>query len=170
MKLTGLLANVDTDPCNDNRDIHHGHRTPRIWVIIADQKNMRIYSKQGQHLTLLGSASNPHFEITRDMHEPSNRIFSSCSRFIRHSIQSRTLGKIKSLLDFSRHIAACLDDMLKKDMYDQIILIAPPKLLGLIRKELAPAVHPHIVAEVNKDLMKMGEQALEAELKKILWF
>ncbi len=170
MKLTGLLVNTDTDPCNDNQEVHRGRRAPRIWALIADHKHFRIYSKQGDHLTLLGSASNLHFETNKGIRGPYNRVFSSCSRFIRHSIESRLPRNTKSLLDFSHDITTTLDDMLKKDMYDQLILIAPPKLLGLIRQKMTPTVNLRIAAEVNKDLMKMSDQALEAELKKILWF
>lgn len=166
MKLSGLLAHPEQISANDN---HGHHPAPRIWVILADQGRMRVYSRTNHEICHLGEGRPIAGEIFMRREAPLNRVFSSCSRFIRHTLAPRKDNRDKAKKKFARSITEWLSHAQQQDMFDKIILIAAPKFLGALRREIPQSLTPYIVAEIAKDLVNMPEQALHYELDAILW-
>jgi protein required for attachment to host cells len=51
------------------------------------------------------------------------------------------------------------------DDYDQLVLVAPPKMLGMMRKELGKEVEKLVLEEVPKDLSWFNTRELESYLR-----
>jgi protein required for attachment to host cells len=47
---------------------------------------------------------------------------------------------------------------------DKLVLVAPPKALGILRKHLAPATRAVVIGEVAKDLVKFPIPEIEKYL------
>ena len=56
--------------------------------------------------------------------------------------------------DFAREIASLLESHALAGRFEQVAIVAPPVVLGALRKALAKPVSDRIVAEVAKDLTK----------------
>lgn len=166
MKLSGLLIHPERINANDNQGLHPALR---IWVILADQNHMRVYCRKGQDLALLGEGIPKGREVALPAEAPFDRVFSSCSRFIRHTVGPHTSTGKKARDSFAEKIANWLQAMQQQDMYDRIVIAAPPKFLGSLRKALPASLTSYIAAEINKDLIKMEQQKLKEELSSILW-
>ena len=86
----------------------------------------------------------------------------------RHIIEPHT-----SDLDIERHqfmhdVALYLHGSLEKLEYDKLMLIAPPKILGMIRKELSDDVQKTIILEINKDFLPLSEEQVKLHIKRAM--
>lgn len=65
---------------------------------------------------------------------------------------------------FAKRIGDYLDKARNAHRYDRLHLIAPPKFLGQLRKELGKEVQKMVSEEVPKDLSWLDARELEAKL------
>jgi len=66
---------------------------------------------------------------------------------------------------FARETAELLAKRAQANGFDQLVVVAPPRALGELRKHYDKAVQDKIVAEVDKDLVNHPVDKLEAVLK-----
>lgn len=66
---------------------------------------------------------------------------------------------------FSREIGRYLDLARAKNRYDRLFLIAPPRFLGMIRKELGKEVQKLVRDEIDKDLSWFDARDIDRFLK-----
>ena len=66
---------------------------------------------------------------------------------------------------FSKEIGRFLDQARVQKRYDELILIAPPRFLGMVRKELGKEVQKLVRDEIDKDLSWFDTRAIERFLK-----
>ena len=70
--------------------------------------------------------------------------------------------------DFARDVAKQLEKSLAEAAFDHLTLVAPPRFIGLLKKELSAAVQKTILAEVPKNLIQnnlVNEQEVIANVK-----
>jgi protein required for attachment to host cells len=65
---------------------------------------------------------------------------------------------------FLKDIAQQLDASVRNLLMDKLVLIAPPKALGILRRHLAPATRAVVIGEVAKDLVKFPIPEIEKYL------
>lgn len=146
MKLSGKIAEEGFTAVGAKHFASGHHEVPRVWVMVADRHGARIFSKPEGHLEEIGAASaNTH-----------------------HSAEAHKAPREKDAQSFAHDIAAWLDQAVKADAFDRLVLAAAPHMLGDLRKVLGKTVQSRIVAEVDKDLTKMNEPDLRKELEKIV--
>lgn len=154
MKLSGKMSDKDAAKIVKQADVVHQHKIPRIWVLIADAHTAKVFKREGEKLEMIAGMQPTfrHFADMKDKSEP-------------YAHDTHTDSK-----EFASEIALWLDNALRSNSYDRLVLIAAPRMLGNLRHAIGHNVHDHIVAEVDKDLTKMPEHELQAELAKIVWF
>lgn len=171
MKLTGRIATHGFEAVSEVHYAPGHHKTPRIWILIADNHLARIFRKPERHLELIAEAEPSETRGKEAI--PNNaigRVVSSSGKSVRHKLEPHMAPGEKEAQSFVHDIAAWLDEAVRENAFDRMILIAAPKMLGELRKALSGAIQNRIVAEVNKDLTKMPLGDLEEELEKIVWF
>ncbi|MFA7276074.1 MAG: host attachment protein [Pseudobdellovibrionaceae bacterium] len=147
------------------------HPAPRIWVIVADRHQARIFSKPNGLLEEISVIAPEKTENPKGTPDDSlGRIVSSAACNVHHKLEPRLTPEEKESSSFARDLAHWLDRALQDKSFDRLVLAATPHLLGDLRKSLSKAVHSHIVAEINKDLTKMNDKKLYEELERIVWF
>lgn len=67
--------------------------------------------------------------------------------------------------NFSRHIGRYLDKARIERRYDRLFLIAPPRFLGMIRKQLGKEVEKLVQDEIDKDLSWFDAQHIDDFLR-----
>ena len=136
------------------------------WVVVADgEKALFLYNE--------GDALYPTLRVFREMEQenPPSREqgtdkpgrYSDASSSHRSAVETtdwHRIGKER----FAREIAARLYAYAHRGRFDALVLVAPPHVLGDLRRELHQEVADRIVAEVPKDLTKHPVDQIEALL------
>jgi protein required for attachment to host cells len=125
-----------------------------IWVVVADGENA-LFLKNA------GDATYPNFSVVKEMHgrNPATREQGtdqpgryndgpSVHRSAVEEVDWHRVSKERFADDVARH----LYKMAHRGDFEEIILVAPPLVLGEMRKKLHKEVESKIVAEVAKTL------------------
>jgi protein required for attachment to host cells len=65
---------------------------------------------------------------------------------------------------FLEGLAKELDGLLKADEVKSLVIVAPPRALGVLRQAYSPALRAAIRVEIDKDLVKMPVYEIEKHL------
>ncbi|WHQ46926.1 MAG: host attachment protein [Candidatus Midichloria sp.] len=52
-----------------------------------------------------------------------------------------------------------------KRIYNKLIIAAPPRILGMLRKKLSKDLKQHVILELDKGLMQSSLVQIEAQFK-----
>jgi protein required for attachment to host cells len=135
-----------------------------IWVLVADGNSARFFMRPNagiplremSQLAVTAKAAHRHHAHPTAVHEPAN-----------HGHQARpahdTLQN-DAEREFLRHIAGRLNLAVEESAVGQLILIAPPKALGVLRDHLTPRAAGRIVREIAKDIVHETVPEIDARL------
>lgn len=70
------------------------------------------------------------------------------------------LGEVSFLSD----VAAALDRIVHSYDVRQLLVVAPPRALGVLRQVLTPAVRAIVIGEIGKDLARLSTSDIERHL------
>lgn len=70
--------------------------------------------------------------------------------------------------DFAREVAAILDHAAADGVFDEIVLVAPPAVLGELRASLGENAAKRVIAEIPKTLTNHPIEKIEAIVKEAL--
>ncbi len=138
----------------------------RTWILIADGAHGRLFENRGHGKGL--EAVSEEFEAD---HRPDHEIvddrlgrtFESASS-ARHAITPRHDPHRELKRDFAERLAKLLDKRRQERAFDRLIIVAPSKVLGDLRKALSESVRELVTAELDKDLTKTPVAELPAHL------
>jgi protein required for attachment to host cells len=140
------------------------------WVFVADGKEAHAYLWHADALTpipdlKLKAESIDDYDISR---RNLGTVFESSST-VRHNVQPRLDIHDEIRSHFAKAILDCLNEASEKEAFDKFILVAPDKLLGLIRKGLSKKTHERLLADVPKNWTHYDSAELIQHVKDILW-
>lgn len=133
------------------------------WIVIADAARARIYSFSPKRVPALVSALDHDLVATRLRNQAldSDRPGQTTQRAKRtdhaaspHAVAPETDSHRLAQIEFSRSVAHELESA-RLDGLRRIVLVAPPRALGDIRKACSPGVRALITDELGKDLTRM---------------
>jgi protein required for attachment to host cells len=147
-----------------NFDPRWAHRGGSL-VVVADGGRARILRREGRRYASplvevarfeRSSAHLPARELTTDI---SGRVFSGGSRVgfgprmtARHGAQSDYDPHLVQIERFARHIAARLAQLTQRQDVQEIVLIAAPRFLGVLRRSLPEPLRHRVTRELARDL------------------
>jgi protein required for attachment to host cells len=141
------------------------------WILIADGARARLYSNSGPGKGIeavpggvIEGDHRPDHELVRDS---LPRSFESVGA-TRHAIEPRIDPHRELKRDFSKELAAMLDQRFAAKAFDRLVIVAPPSALGDLRAALSAHMKPHIYAELNKDLTKTPTAELPQHLAAVM--
>ncbi len=82
----------------------------------------------------------------------------------RHSVQREETPRRTEAVRFARRIARRLDDARRKDEFDQLVVVAGPPFLGLVRQQLSRPTRALVAREIGKDLVHSAPEVLARQL------
>lgn len=85
----------------------------------------------------------------------------------RHSIRREETPRRTEAVRFARRIARRLDDARRKDEFDQLVVVAGPPFLGLVRQQLSRPTRARVAREIRKDLVHSAPGILARQLSAI---
>jgi protein required for attachment to host cells len=77
----------------------------------------------------------------------------------------RTSPHRTELRRFAHELATYLNDHARVRAFDRLVLVAPPKLLGMLREELSPGTRARVTRELAHDYTKLDARALDEHLR-----
>ena len=140
-----------------------------IWILVANQSEAQIYSSKQftGNLTLLhtlthAEASAHTRELTTDAPgRVHDRIGSA-----RHSIEPETGIKEEGRRRFVKEMVDLLEAARQKGDFKQLVVLAAPAVLGVIRKSLTDSLSRIIAKEIPKDVIGQDKEKIQTQLKR----
>lgn len=127
------------------------------WVVVAESSRARIFAVTGPRKGLeeIAALAQPAARLKEGdlVSDAPGRSFDSGGQG-RHAMGNASEHKHHEAESFARSIAGQLDTARQSREFAQLILVAPPHFLGLLRRYLTPACAATIVATVNKNLVQ----------------
>lgn len=136
------------------------------WIIIADSHKALLFKKTNEQTsepTLIHT-----LEAQLDIfHSHPGRTFNSTGN-LRHAVEPHTDPRELEKLDFAHDIYEMLDDVNKHSQLDNLVIIAPPKLIGMIDNDLDKQIHKKLTHKVSKDIMNLQIHEMQAYINDVL--
>ena len=183
-ELPGPTAGAATGRVDDGRWADRGvvPRTDNktVWVLVADEALARILRWPGQgELVDVEAITDPAAHVKEgdfDRDGAGGRA-GSAPQGSRQNTQQHRLRGMASLTAsageeqthlegqaFARRVASHLAEALRQKRFDQLRIVAAPRFLGYLRKELDPQVRATVADELSKDLIHEGNAKLSKRL------
>jgi protein required for attachment to host cells len=141
------------------------------WVVVADSTRARIFNAETSSAplseveTLTQPEGRMHDrDITADL---PGRSFDSVGNG-RHSMEPTTDPKHELAVEFARTIARHLDSARVKNVYEQLVIVAAPSFLGLLREQLNQTCRKLVAYELNKNLVQLTVEEIRSHLPKLI--
>jgi protein required for attachment to host cells len=133
------------------------------WIVAADSSRARILQVAGRRqLVEVENLLNPEGRLhNREINTDAKGRFAGPDRPGGHSSddEERTVEHYNEL--FAKRVAGYLDKARNDQRYERLVLVAAPKILGQLRKELGKEVEKLIVDELDKDLAWFNAREIE---------
>ena len=141
-------------------------KKPRLWYVIADGGRARIVERdeEGAFRTLSSFVST---ELHKSAHELGRdrpaRVKESANP-ARHAVEPRRDLHEAAKEDFIRTVAETLAAELKDGKFDELVLVAPPGVIGELKGSLTKPTAKAVVKELHKDLTRIPDHELASHL------
>ena len=132
------------------------------WVVSTNTNTCHIYlyQRKSKKLTLLKEISHPELRKKTGDFLTSDRTGHYQTGMAHGAYSPHTDPKASAIDDFSRDIAKELNLGRKTSAYENLILITPDHMQGLLMQHLDKHVKEHIINTIPKDLMHLKEHEL----------
>lgn len=139
----------------------------RIRIVVADQAEAIFYdtpSLQAQPKEVAHISDPLAHQHDRDFSsDRPGRSYESVGSQ-RHAIEREDDPRQREAVKFARRISRRLDEARRKGEYDELIVVAGPPFLGLMRKEMSRPTRERVVHEIRKDLVHSPVESLRRHL------
>lgn len=141
------------------------------WVVVADSSRGKIYMQDKhsgdlqEQVDLVHPSARLHgVELTSDRSGRHVGAFGQGS----HLFDARTEAKDHEAETFAKEIAERLETGRTSGQFQKLVLMAPPKFLGELRKQLGDEVRKLVVEEIAKDLVTHSAEEVRDKLRDVL--
>lgn len=135
----------------------------RTWILLADGRKARLLDEPTRGGVLHAIRD---LEISDDdLYDPQDRpprSFESVGTH-RHGMETQSLHE-KEEQNFLKRVASQIAEFEKHNAFDQLVLMAPPRALGLLHDMLPAGVKARITYEAPKDVVAEDVQAIRKRL------
>lgn len=136
------------------------------WIVVADASRARLYRAQGREgWVLLWEQDHPASRSHPSLHEYMDEAGFSHTETLRHDGPATGVAPHDHAAQrFAHQIADLVDDGRRHGLFDELILIAAPHFLGLVRAALTLDAARMVRAALPKDLSSMGDREVRGRL------
>lgn len=143
-----------------------------VRVVVADERGAHFFDMSKLHAppAARGSVHNDSARPDRELEtdRPGRRFGGANGN--RHAVDGeRSTERHESEL-FAKAIAREIDRARTRQEFDRLVLIAAPRMLGLLRDALPEPCRSTIVAEIAKDLVNHDVEAIRAAVPRAAFF
>ena len=138
-------------------------RMANTWIVAADSSRARVLQVAGpQRLVEIDNLLNPDGRLEdREINTDAR------GRFSGGHTGEDDVGAAEHRTElFAKRVGDYLDKARTEHRYDELVLVAPPKFLGMMRKTLGKEVGKLVADQVPKDLSWFNARELESYFTK----
>jgi protein required for attachment to host cells len=142
----------------------------KTWILIADAAHARVLETSGSGKPLVpvpaftvSQVLPPSRELGR---EPPTRTHDSLGDS-RHGVEAHSDPRRELKRKFATLIAEKLQAALAVHAFDRLVLVAPPAMRGDLRHTLTKPLAESVIAEIDKDLVKVADHDMRAHLGQV---
>ena len=147
------------------------HKKKTTWILIADASRARILKNDGPGRGLDAIEDmifqGENRKLKDIMADKPGRSYDSVGGG-RHAMEYKSDAEHEDERAFANTLITVLQEAHGRKDYDQLILIAPPKMLGDIRAVLPDTLKAVTSAEINKDLTHIPNSDMADHLTGVL--
>lgn len=143
-----------------------------VRVVVADERAAsffdfaKLHARAEERGSLHNDSARPDRELETD--RPGRRFGGTDGN--RHAVDGeRSTERHESEL-FAKAVARTLDGARTRQEFDRLVLIAAPRMLGLLRNALPEPCRSVIAAEIAKDLVNHDIEAIRAAVPREAFF
>ncbi len=140
------------------------------WIAVVNGRQAHFYTKGPEKR--LGDLNHTLTALpVRTTNEARKSLGRVHDRFgpARHIAEPHTEDKEQERHLFAQQVADYLQASLAEKQYDRLIMVAPPKTLGVLRKLLSAPVKGVIALELDKDFIHLSPEQIQKHLEKIVY-
>jgi protein required for attachment to host cells len=138
-----------------------------LWVVIAEGSRARIWDATGHLRDRHGRWRLRHELEHPESREHNQKLLGNRPDRIQHTEEKLHRGAREPLTvyeveedRFAKDVCALLERARSENAFDFLVIAAPPKFLGRLRRHLSPSVRARVKLEVPKDLARLEPRDL----------
>ena len=139
----------------------------KVWILVANQAEAQIYSSdrlQGNLMLVGGLVNKQGTTHPRDLvSDAPGRAFDSIG-LGRHAMEPNTGIKQEQRRRFVKEIVERLQSAYSKGVFDKLVLLAAPAVLGVVRKTLTADLEKVVIKEIPKDVIGQDLEKIQSQL------
>jgi protein required for attachment to host cells len=143
-------------------------KATRTWILIADGGRARILERMGKGQDVHAVPSCDFSNVSPPSHELGSdrpgRVHESQGQQ-RHAIEPRHDPHRALETLFAHQLADILEKHRTGGGFDDLVIVAPPAMLGDLRKALSAPLRAAVVGEIAKDLTKVPNHEIMRHLE-----
>ena len=137
------------------------------WILIADETRGRIFEAPSRigALTEREALVHPESRLKEsDLGADAQGFRHAQNKAVQHRVEPRHSIKSQHARDFAKTVAQRLEQAAHAGEYRSLIIVAAPKFLGLLRKELKDELKKRISLELDRDITKLDAAQIRQHL------
>jgi protein required for attachment to host cells len=146
MRLSGTISEKGLHAFDGEPRVHAGHIILRVWVVVADQEKARFWRRAEHGFREIGMAEE----------------------HLHHHTYEHWHREVDNGSVFARKLADWLESAHEEEVFDRLILVASPRVIGALQDVISTNLRACIAAEIPKDLTGFEQKDLEKALEKIV--
>jgi protein required for attachment to host cells len=141
------------------------------WILVAQRAQAKIYehSKKKDELKLLHEVDHPEGRLQNkdiDADRPARNRSAGSGKFSVYAREQEAKEHVSEV--FAKKLTEMLDKSQTQNKFANLILVAEPHFLGLLRQNLKPPVAAKVCQTVNKDVAHFSDHELKQKLHEIV--
>jgi protein required for attachment to host cells len=133
---------------------------PTCWVMVSNGARGVLYSAdaQFQKMTEMRQFEHPESRVkARDIYSDDRGRTRGYGNGPRHAMDPDTEPKRIQMQNFAREIGEALRAGRVKNQYDNLVIVAPPRFLGLLREQLDTDTGRMVAEEIPHDWTSIAQ-------------
>jgi len=143
----------------------------RTWIVIADGGEARILHSDSNTRDFRqlpnSSFSDPQLPTHELVTDRQPRVRESKSN-TSHAIEPKIDAHKKREIEFIKNLLQHIEREAENDSFEHLVIVAPPFMLGEIRKDLSPRLQQLVHAELSHDYVHQTNDYIYEQLKDFL--
>jgi protein required for attachment to host cells len=133
-----------------------------VRMVVADEREANFFDVEKAQSppqprgSLRNDAARPDRELETD--KPGRRFGGTDGN--RHAVDGERSTERHEIEQFAKEVARTLDGARTRHEFDRLVLVAGPRMLGLLRDALPAPCRSVIAAEIGKDLVRQDPAAI----------
>ena len=140
------------------------------WILVSDASRAKLFSTElpEDDWALVQEFEHPEGRETSQEIRPGSppgRMQMSKAHGARHTaVEPQTTPKEAEAERFAQHLANRLEHATAERQFDYLVLVAPPRFLGILHRTLGRQAAKHLRATINKDYSTLEAAELRERL------